>query len=55
MTKADLIEAVAGKMDLPKATAERTVNLIFDDITSALKGARQGQYLGLRHVYGLGP
>ena len=38
MTKADLIEAVAAKMDLHKATAERTVNLIFDDITSALKG-----------------
>ncbi len=37
MTKADLIEAVAAKMDLPKAMAERTVNLIFDDITSALQ------------------
>jgi len=37
MTKADLIEAMAGKIDLPKATAERAVNLIFDDIISALK------------------
>jgi len=38
MTKADLIEAMAGKIDLPKATAERAVNLIFDDIITALKG-----------------
>jgi len=37
MTKADLIEAMAGKIDLPKATAERAVNLIFDDIITALK------------------
>ena len=37
MTKADLIESVAGKIDLPKATAERAVNLIFDDIIAALK------------------
>ena len=37
MTKADLIDAVAAKMDLPKATAERTVNLIFDDIVAALR------------------
>ncbi len=37
MTKADLIEAMAGKIDLPKATAERAVNLIFDDIIAALK------------------
>ena len=37
MTKADLIEAMAGKIDLPKATSERAVNLIFDDIIAALK------------------
>ncbi|MBM4242357.1 MAG: HU family DNA-binding protein [Deltaproteobacteria bacterium] len=37
MTKADLIEAMAGKIDLPKITAERAVNLIFDDIIAALK------------------
>jgi len=37
MTKADLIEAMAGKIDLPKATAERAVNLIFEDIIAALK------------------
>ena len=37
MTKADLSEAMAGKIDLPKATAERAVNLIFDDIIAALK------------------
>ena len=39
MTKADLIDAMAEKMDLPKATAERAVNLIFDDITAALKNS----------------
>jgi DNA-binding protein HU-beta len=37
MTKADLIEAMATKIDLPKTTAERAVNLIFDDIIAALK------------------
>ncbi|MFM8412486.1 MAG: HU family DNA-binding protein [Alphaproteobacteria bacterium] len=37
MTKADLIDAVATKIDLPKTTAERAVNLIFDDIVAALK------------------
>ena len=37
MTKADLIDAMAQKIDLPKATAERAVNMIFDDITAALK------------------
>ena len=37
MTKAELIDAMATKIDLPKATAERAVNLIFDDIVSALK------------------
>lgn len=37
MTKAELIDALAQKVDLPKTTAERAVNLIFDDIISALK------------------
>ncbi len=37
MTKAELIDALAQKIDLPKATAERAVNLIFDDIIAALK------------------
>jgi DNA-binding protein HU-beta len=37
MTKADLIESVANKTDLPKAIAERVVNTVFDDITAALK------------------
>jgi DNA-binding protein HU-beta len=38
MTKAELIDALAQKMDLPKGTAERIVNTIFDDIVTALKG-----------------
>jgi DNA-binding protein HU-beta len=41
MTKADLIDAVAEKIDLPKNQAERTVNLIFDDITEALKNGQK--------------
>ncbi len=37
MTKADLIESVASKVDLPRATAERAVNMLFDDIVAAFK------------------
>src|SRR4029450_2462042 len=36
MTKADLIESVAAKLDLPKGQAERAVNLVFEDIVKAL-------------------
>ncbi len=41
MTKAELIESLAGKLDLPKGQAERAVNLIFDDIVAALKSAQK--------------
>ena len=41
MTKADLIESMAMKLDLPKGQAERAVNLIFDDIVAALKNAQK--------------
>ena len=37
MTKADLIESMATKLDLPKGQAERAVNLMFDDIVAALR------------------
>lgn len=37
MTKADLIDAMATKIDLPKTTAEKVVNLVFDDIVAALR------------------
>ena len=37
MTKAELIDSIATKADLQKATAERIVNSIFDDILGALK------------------
>ena len=37
MTKADLIESVAAKLDLPKGQAERAVNLVFEDIVKALR------------------
>ena len=39
MTKADLIESVATKLDLPKGQAERAVQLVFDDIVKALRNA----------------
>jgi nucleoid DNA-binding protein len=38
MTKAELIDSIASKTDLPKGTAERIVVTIFDDIVAALKG-----------------
>ena len=38
MTKAELIDSIASKIDLPKGTAERIVSTIFDDIVGALKG-----------------
>jgi DNA-binding protein HU-beta len=41
MTKADLIESIATKADLPKGQAERVVNLVFDDIVIALKNAQK--------------
>jgi len=37
MTKADLIDSVANKMDVPKQKAEEIVNGVFDDIVAALK------------------
>ena len=37
MTKAELIESVASKVDLPRATAERAVNTMFDEVVAALK------------------
>jgi DNA-binding protein HU-beta len=37
MTKAELIESVASRVDLPRAAAERAVNTVFDGIVDALK------------------
>lgn len=37
MTKADLIESVASKVDLPRQVAERAVNTLFEDMVEALK------------------
>lgn len=37
MTKAELVDSIAAKIDLPKGTAERIVATIFDDIVGALK------------------
>ncbi len=37
MTKADLIDSVASKTELPKPKAEEIVNGVFDDIIAGLK------------------
>jgi DNA-binding protein HU-beta len=37
MTKADLIDSVSNKAELPKQKAEEIVNGVFDDIVAALK------------------
>lgn len=37
MTKAELIDSVASKAELPKQKAEEIVNGLFDDIVGALK------------------
>jgi DNA-binding protein HU-beta len=37
MTKADLIDSVSSKAELPKQRAEEIVNAVFDDIIAALK------------------
>lgn len=37
MTKADLIDSIATKAELPKQKAEEIVNRVFDDIVAALK------------------
>ncbi|MFQ5684226.1 MAG: HU family DNA-binding protein [Candidatus Binatia bacterium] len=37
MTKADLIDSVVAKTELPKQKAEEIVNGVFDDIIGALK------------------
>jgi DNA-binding protein HU-beta len=37
MTKAELIEGLANKLNLNKAEAEKAVNILLDDIVGALK------------------
>jgi nucleoid DNA-binding protein len=37
MTKAELIDSLANKAELPKQKAEEVVNRVFDDIVGALK------------------
>lgn len=44
MTKAELIESVASKVDLSRAVAEQAVNTVFDDIVGAL---RQGDKVNI--------
>lgn len=41
MTKSELVDAVARRQDLPRQTAERVVNVLFDTIRDAmLRGDR---------------
>lgn len=44
MTKAELIESVASKVDLPRAVAERAVNTMFEEMVEAL---RQGDKVNI--------
>ena len=37
MTKAEMIDGLANKLGLPKADAEKAVNIVLDDIVAALK------------------
>jgi DNA-binding protein HU-beta len=46
MNKAELIDAVAGQANLPKADATRAVDAVFDSITSALKSGATVSLLG---------
>ena len=50
MTKAELIESVASKVDLPRAIAERAVNTMFDEMTARPESGRQGEHFGIRDV-----
>jgi integration host factor beta subunit len=44
MTKAELIEALANKLPLNKAEAERAINIVLEDVIAALK---QGQRVNI--------
>ena len=55
MTKAELIESVASKVDLPRAVAERAVNTMFEDIVEALKQGDKVNVSGFRHVLRFDP
>ena|SRR5258708_37712447 len=44
MTKAELIEALSNKLPLNKADAERAINIVLDDVISAL---RQGDRVNI--------
>ncbi|OGP19669.1 MAG: DNA-binding protein [Deltaproteobacteria bacterium GWA2_57_13] len=41
MTKADLVDSVANKTEIPKEKAEEIVNSLFDDIIAALKNGEK--------------
>ena len=46
MNKGDLIEAVAGELDCPKAAAERAVNAVFGRLAAGLKKDREAVIVG---------
>jgi integration host factor subunit beta len=46
MTKAELVEEVAGKTGLPKKQAEIIVNTVFESIVDSLKGGEKIELRG---------
>ena len=46
MNRNELIDAVAGKADLSKSSANKAVDAVFESITSALKGGTEVRLVG---------
>ena len=46
MNRNELVDAVAGKADLSKATANKAVEAVFESITGALKGGGEVRLVG---------
>ncbi len=51
VTKADLIQDVAQKVGLSKSQTEKTVNALFDGLTSAMKSQRKVALVGFGTFY----
>ena len=50
MTKAELLDAIAGKAGTSKADAEKVVQAFFDTVVASRQEGRQGRVAGLRLV-----
>lgn len=51
LTKADIIAEVASKVGLSKDQAEKTVNALLDEVTTALSGDRKIAFTGFGTFY----